>query len=273
MSVEIHPMAVVDPAARLGENVSIGPFCSVGPQVELGDGVRLVSHVAIAGRTSVGAGTVVYPFAALGHAPQDLKYRGEDTALVIGANNVIRESVTIHVGTAHGRGITTVGDNGLFMANTHIAHDCIVGNHVIMANCATLGGHVVLGDYVFLSGLVGVHQFVRIGEHAFVGGVARVERDVIPFGMVLDEMGALTGLNLVGLKRRGFQRSDIHLLRAAYRRLFHGGGEMADRLKELEREHGGVPVIRQLLDYIEEQGPRKILLPRGSAADFDDDGA
>lgn len=249
----------------------MGPFCSVGPDVVLGDWVTLTSHVCVTGRTELGAGTTVYPFAALGHAPQDLKYRGEETRLVIGSGNVIRESVTIHVGTAQGRGETRVGDNCLFMANTHVAHDCIVGNHVIMANCATLGGHVVVGHYAFLSGLVGVHQHVRIGEHAFVGGLCRVERDVIPFGMVLYDR--LSGLNLIGLKRRGFDRADIHLLRAAYRRLFHGDGEMADRLAELEAQHGAAPVIRQLLDYIGEKGPRKILLPGGVDTDRADHGA
>jgi UDP-N-acetylglucosamine acyltransferase len=187
---EIHPTALVDPAAALSEDVTIGPYCVVGPGVELGAGVRLDSHVVVVGRTTLGDGCRVFPFACLGHRPQDLKYRGEDTRLVIGRNNQIREHVTMHPGTAGGGGVTRVGDDGLYMAGIHVAHDCRVGNGVIMANDATLGGHVEVQDHAYLGGLCAVHQFVRIGRQAMIGGLAGVEQDVIPYGMVLDQLAA-----------------------------------------------------------------------------------
>ncbi|NBC94792.1 MAG: acyl-ACP--UDP-N-acetylglucosamine O-acyltransferase, partial [Deinococcus-Thermus bacterium] len=246
MTVDVHPSAVVDPSATLGDAVRIGPFCVVGPEVSLGDGVVLESHVVVAGRTTIGAGTRVYPFASLGHAPQDLKYAGEASELVIGRNTVIREHVTMNPGTAGGGLITRVGDGCLLMMSSHVAHDCHIGNHVILANNATLGGHVHVGDHAILGGLSAVHQFVRIGDHAFVGGMAGVERDVIPYGMVIGERGWLGGLNLVGLKRHGFDRRAIHGLRAAFRELFQGEGALVDRIPAVADTYGDIPAVQHL---------------------------
>lgn len=264
MTVTIHPSAIVDPAAKLGEGVSIGPFCVVGPDVTLGDGVRLVSHVAVDGRTSIGAETVIYPFASIGHRPQDLKFHGEPSELVIGARNQIREHVTMNPGTEGGGMITRVGDDGLFMMGTHVAHDCIVGDHVIMANNATLGGHVTLGDYVIIGGLSAVRQFVRIGSHAMIGGMSGVENDVIPFGLVMGDRARLAGLNLVGLERRGFKKDDIHALRAAYRMLFGPEGTFAERVDEVGRDFGERALISDVLSFIRAKEARSLCQPRES---------
>ncbi|KAA0581249.1 acyl-ACP--UDP-N-acetylglucosamine O-acyltransferase [Azospirillum sp. B21] len=264
MTVTIHPSAIVDPAARLGEGVDIGPFCVVGPDVTLGDGVRLVSHVAVDGRTSIGAETVIYPFASIGHRPQDLKFHGEPSELVIGARNQIREHVTMNPGTEGGGMITRVGDDGLFMMGSHVAHDCIVGDHVIMANNATLGGHVTLGDYVIIGGLSAVRQFVRIGSHAMIGGMSGVENDVIPFGLVMGDRARLAGLNLVGLERRGFKKDDIHALRAAYRMLFGPEGTFAERVEEVGRDFGERALISDVLSFIRAKEARSLCQPRES---------
>ncbi|SMF73832.1 acyl-[acyl-carrier-protein]--UDP-N-acetylglucosamine O-acyltransferase [Azospirillum oryzae] len=264
MTVTIHPSAIVDPAAKLGEGVNIGPFCVVGPDVTLGDGVRLVSHVAIDGRTSIGAETVIYPFASIGHRPQDLKFHGEPSELVIGARNQIREHVTMNPGTEGGGMITRVGDDGLFMMGSHVAHDCIVGDHVIMANNATLGGHVTLGDYVIIGGLSAVRQFVRIGSHAMIGGMSGVENDVIPFGLVMGDRARLAGLNLVGLERRGFKKDDIHALRAAYRMLFGPEGTFAERVEEVGRDFGERALISDVLSFIRAKEARSLCQPRES---------
>jgi len=250
MTVTIHPSAIVDPAAKLGEGVSVGPFCVVGPNVELGDGVRLVSHVAVDGRTRIGAGTEIYPFASIGHRPQDLKFHGEPSELVIGARNQIREHVTMNPGTEGGGMLTRVGDDGLFMMGSHVAHDCMVGNNVILANNATLGGHVTLGDYVIIGGLSAVRQFVRIGAHAMIGGMSGVENDVIPFGLVMGDRARLAGLNLVGLERRGFKKDDIHALRAAYRMLFGPEGTFAERVDGVGRDFGDRALIADVLTFI-----------------------
>ena len=262
MSANIHPSAVVDAAARLGTGVEIGPFCVVGPHVVLGDYVRLVSHVCVDGRTTIGEGTVVYPFASLGHAPQDLKYKGEASELIIGRRNRIRENVTMNIGTEGGGMVTRVGDGGLFMVGVHIGHDCQVGDNVIFANNATLGGHVMVGDHAVLGGLSAVHQFVRIGPHAMIGGMSGVEADVIPYGLVKGDRAFLAGLNLVGLQRRGFAKDDIHALRAAFRQLFEGEGQMADRIADVTAEVGSVPVVADLLAFLNDRGSRALTLPR-----------
>ncbi|CAO3353529.1 acyl-ACP--UDP-N-acetylglucosamine O-acyltransferase [Azospirillum palustre] len=264
MTVTIHPSAIVDPAAKLGEGVDIGPFCVVGPDVTLDDGVRLVSHVAVDGRTSIGADTVIYPFASIGHRPQDLKFHGEPSELVIGARNQIREHVTMNPGTEGGGMITRVGDDGLFMMGSHVAHDCVVGDHVIMANNATLGGHVTLGDYVIIGGLSAVRQFVRIGSHAMIGGMSGVENDVIPFGLVMGDRARLAGLNLVGLERRGFKKDDIHALRAAYRMLFGPEGTFAERVDGVGRDFGERALISDVLSFIRAKEARSLCQPRES---------
>ncbi|MBK4215770.1 acyl-ACP--UDP-N-acetylglucosamine O-acyltransferase [Paracoccus caeni] len=209
----IHPTAVIEDGAQIGAGVEIGPFCVVGPQVRLADGVVLKSHVAITGDTSVGPGTVIFPFASIGEVPQDLKFKGEDVRLEIGARNRIREYVTMNPGTEGGGGVTRVGDDGLFMAGAHVAHDCQIGNRVILVNNASVAGHCVLEDDVIVGGLSGVHQWVRIGRGAMIGAVCMVTADVIPYGLVQGPRGHLDGLNLVGLKRRGATRADIAALR------------------------------------------------------------
>jgi UDP-N-acetylglucosamine acyltransferase len=235
MSALIHPTAIVDPHARLKEGVEIGPYCVVGRNVQLDEGVKLLSHVVVEGHTQIGSGTQIFPFAAIGLPPQDLKYKGEASHLIIGRQNTIREYVTMNSGTEGGGMVTRVGDGGLFMVNVHIAHDCQVGNRVIFANGATLGGHVVVGDDVVIGGGAMVHQFVRIGEQAMIGGMSGVEGDVIPFGLVKGERAYLDGLNHVGLRRRGVDKAVIHQLMQTYQSLFTKGDErpFAVRLEAL----------------------------------------
>ncbi|MBE7219585.1 MAG: acyl-ACP--UDP-N-acetylglucosamine O-acyltransferase [Caulobacteraceae bacterium] len=258
----IHPMAVVEPGARLGAGVTVGPFCTVGAEVVLGDGVTLVSHVAVAGRTTVGPRTRIFPFASIGHEPQDLKYRGEPSTLAIGADCLIREGVTMNPGTAHGGLATRVGDNSVFLANSHVAHDCQVGNHVIFSNNVMLAGHCRVADHVILGGGAAVHQFVRIGRNAFVGGMAGVEHDVIPYGMALGNRAYLAGLNVVGLKRRGFSREQIHELRRAYRSLFAPEGTLKERVADVAEGFGGAAEVAEILDFIREGGDRAVCVPR-----------
>ncbi len=262
----IHPTAIVEPGARLGEEVTIGPYCTVGPEVELGEGVSLTSHVVVAGRTAIGPNTRIYPFASIGHPPQDLKYKGESSQLVIGANNVIREYVTMNPGTEGGGMVTQVGNNGLFMIGAHVAHDCKIGNHVIMANNATLAGHVEVGDWAILGGLSAVHQFVRVGHHAMIGGMSGVEYDVIPYGSVMGDRARLSGLNVVGLKRRRFSREDIHALRAAYRLLFAQEGAMAERLADVEAMFGDNKPVMDIVNFIRFDSSRSMCQPRAEHA-------
>ncbi|QQR68466.1 MAG: acyl-ACP--UDP-N-acetylglucosamine O-acyltransferase [Alphaproteobacteria bacterium] len=263
-SASLHPTAVVDPAARLGEGVEIGPYCCVGPHAELGANVRLISHVVIHGRTRIGEGTVVWPFASLGTPPQDLKYHGEESELIIGPRNSIREQVTMNPGTEGGGMVTRIGSDGLFMIGAHVAHDCQVGDHVIMANNASIAGHVCVGDHVILGGHAGVRQFVRIGAHAMIGGMSGVENDVIPFGLVMGERAALAGLNIVGLERRNFAREDIALLRRAYRALFAPEGTMNERLEAVERDFADHPLVGQVVAFMRERSGNALCQPRGS---------
>ncbi len=257
----IHPTAIVSPGAQLGQDVEIGAFCTVGPRVQLADGVRLVSHVVVEGATSVGTGTTVHPFAVLGGAPQHLAHKGEDTRLVIGERNVIREHVTMHTGTIGGGGVTTVGSDSLYMVGAHVAHDCVVGDRVTFANNATLGGHVVIGDFVFMGGLCAVHQFTRIGRYSFVGGGGVVTKDIIPYGSVWGNHAHLEGLNLVGLKRRGFTREAINALRAAYRLLFADEGTFQERLDDVVEAHAGTPEVMEIVDFIRAEANRPLCLP------------
>ncbi len=234
MIQKIHPSAVIEDGATLGSNVQVGPFCHVGKDVVLHDNVILHSHAVVVGNSIVGEGTEIFSFAAVGHVPQDLKFTGEMTKLEIGANCKIREHATLHPGTEGGGGVTRVGDNCLLMVGAHVAHDCHVGNHVIMANNATLAGHVTVGDHTVIGGLSAVHQFVSIGQHAMIGGMSGVENDVIPYGTVTGERAHLSGLNLVGLKRRGFDKTDINALRAAYKTLFADEGTLEERVASVE---------------------------------------
>jgi UDP-N-acetylglucosamine acyltransferase len=260
---QIHPTAIVERGARLADSVSIGPFCHVGAKVDLGEGVELLSHVVVAGHTTIGDGTRIFPFASIGHQPQDLKYKGEPSRLVIGRNNIIREQVTMNPGTEGGGMMTRVGDGCLFMVGVHVAHDCIIGDHVIMANNATLAGHVVVGDYAVFGGLSAAHQFVRVGQHAMIGGVTGVERDVIPYGSALGDRARLSGLNIVGMQRRGYTRDEIQALRTAYQMLFQAeNGTFADRVEEMARQFGEVRPVRDVLDFIRADSSRGLCQPK-----------
>jgi len=258
----IHPTAVVDGRARLAEGVEIGPYSLIGPDASLSPGVRVGGHVVIDGHTEIGEGCVIHPFAILGAPPQHAGHKGETTRLVVGARNVIREHVTMHCGTSAGRGVTRVGSDGFFMVGVHVGHDCIVGDGVTMANSATLGGHVEVGDQVIMGGLSAVHQFTRIGRHAFVGGMAGVNHDVIPFGNVWGNHAHLEGLNLVGLKRRGFSREAINTLRAAYRLLFAEEGTFQERLEDTAAAYAGSPEVMEIIDFIRADSSRPLTTPQ-----------
>ena len=260
---QIHSNAIIAPGATLADDVVIGPYCVVGARVELGAGVRLMAHVVVEGRTTIGEGTRIFPFASIGFEPQDLKYRGEDSALIIGRNNTIREHVTMNPGTEGGGMVTRVGDHGLFMVGAHVAHDCQIGDHVIMANNATLAGHVVVEDYALLGGLSAVHQFVRIGRHAMIGGMSGVERDVIPYGQVMGDRARLSGLNIIGMQRHGFSREDIQGLRSAYQFLFSAEGTFNDRVKEAADRFGGIRPVDDMIAFIRADSSRAICQPKG----------
>ncbi len=258
----IHPSSVIEISAEIGANVRIGPFCHVGPNVKLADNVELLSHVVVHGRTNIGPGTRIFPFASIGHQPQDLKFHGELSTLDVGANCIIREGVTMNPGTEHGGLRTIVGDNCTLLANSHVAHDCKMGNNVILSNNVMLAGHTTIGSFVIMGGGSAVHQFVRIGDHAFVGGLAGVENDVIPYGMALGNRANLAGLNLVGLRRRGFQREAIHSLRRAYRLLFAAEGTLKERLEDVAAEFSDHPQVHEILDFIRAGGDRALCTPR-----------
>ncbi|MEM9754430.1 MAG: acyl-ACP--UDP-N-acetylglucosamine O-acyltransferase [Pseudomonadota bacterium] len=260
-SARIHASAVVEEGAVVGPDCEIGPFCLVGPEAVLGPGVRLKSHVVVTGWTEIGAETEIFPFAVVGEIPQDKKFSGERTRLTIGARNRIREGVTINTGTAGGGGITRVGDDGLFLANCHIAHDAQVGDRVVMVNCASLAGHCVVGDDVIIGGLSGVHQHVRIGRGAIIGAVTMVTHDVIPYGLVHASRGVLEGLNLVGLKRRGVAKEDITALRAAFQALAQGEGSFVQRAERLSGEKPGSRYVRDVVDFVLAASDRSFLTP------------
>jgi UDP-N-acetylglucosamine acyltransferase len=257
----IHPLALVEDGARLGAGVKVGPFCHVGPEVELGDGVELISHVSVTGATSIGARTRVFPHAALGGAPQDLKHRGPRTTLTIGADCQIRENFTAHCGTEHGGGRTVIGDRCFLMANSHVAHDCRIGNGVIMANGSVMGGHCEIGDGVILSGLVAIHQFVRIGRGAMIGGGAMVAGDVIPFAMAQGDRATLRGLNVVGLRRAGATHSEIAGLRQAYRMLFDRAHPVAENVARVRESFAGHARVAEVLDFFTARAKRIFTVP------------
>lgn len=260
-SASIHPTAVIEEGATIGPDCRIGAYCVVGPEVEIGAGTVLHSHVAVAGRTRLGTENQIFPFASIGHVPQDLKFHGEDVELVIGSRNRIREHVTMNPGTGAGGGITRVGDDNLFMVAVHVAHDCIIGNNVIMANNATLGGHVIVEDFVVLGGLAAVHQFVRLGRGSMIGGLAGVVADVIPYGSVMGERAHLAGLNLVGLKRRGAGRADIHGLRGAFAEMFEGEGTLQERVARAGEKHAGNPLVAEIAAFVTTESSRSFTVP------------
>jgi len=268
VAAEIHPSSVVAPGARLGAGVKIGPFCTVGEHVELGEGVELVSHVSLAGQTNIGARTKIHPFAALGHPPQDLKYRGEESTLAIGADCTIREGVTANPGTSGGGMRTIIGDRCVLLAQAHVGHDSRIGDDVILSNNVMIAGHVRIGDFAILSGGVAVHQFARVGAHAFIGGVTGLEGDLVPFGLAFGNRAHLAGLNLVGLRRRNFSRETIANLQSAYRIVFDGEPPLAARIDELESALGADPHVAELVAFLREGGDRPLCRPRrGAIAD------
>lgn len=261
---KIHASSDISADAKIGSNVEIGPFCQVGPNVEIGDNVKLHSHVVLCGQTSIGDDCEIYPFASLGKIPQVANFIDpeQQSKLIIGKNNRIREHVTMHSGTEHGGWVTKVGDNGLFMAGSHIAHDCILGDDIIFANNATLGGHCTIGDGAILGGLTAVHQFVRIGHKAFIGGMSGVEHDVIPYGMAIGHRAGLGGLNIVGLKRSGFSREDIHQLRNAYQDIFADKGTLKERVAQVEKDYKDNECVQEMLDFIRNESSRALCVPR-----------
>lgn len=263
----VHASACVEQGARLAAGVEIGPFCHVGPKVALGEGVCLISHVSVAGDTHIGARTRLFPFASIGHQPQDLKYRGEAVRLRIGEDCLIREGVTVNPGTAGGGSQTTVGSRCTLMANAHVGHDCTLGDDIILSNNVMLGGHCQIGDFASIGGGAAAHQYVRIGAHAFIGGLAGLDKDVIPYGIALGDRAALAGLNVVGLKRRGFSHESLHDLRRAYRALFAAEGTLKKRIEEAAAEFSGHAEVEQILDFLREGGERPICMPRAGKED------
>lgn len=261
----IDASARVERGAELGRGVSVGPYCVIGPNVVLGDGCRLVAHVHIAGHTSVGAGTVIYPFASLGTPPQSVKYRGGPTRLVVGAHCEIREGVTLNTGTEDDRGVTSVGDKCFLMVGSHVGHDCVVGDHVTMANNVVLGGHVQVGDNVFFGGQAAVHQFVRIGEGAMIGGLSGLRSDLIPYGYAIGQLADLVGLNVVGLKRRGVTRPQMHKIREAYRALFFGPGHFRERMERVVETYASDPMVGRIVAFIRAGGSRPLMKPASTA--------
>lgn len=257
----VHPTALVASGAQLDEGVVIGPYCIVGEGVKLGRNVRLTSHVVVEGVTDVGEDTIIHAFANIGGPPQHLAHKGEPTELRIGPRNIIREHVTFHTGTASGRGVTTIGADGLYMVGSHVAHDCIVGDQVVLAKGATLGGHVEMGDFVFMGGLAAIHQFSRVGRYAFIGGLAAVTKDVIPYGSVWGNHAHLEGLNLVGLKRRGFGRETISAMRGAYRLLMADEGTFQERLEDTAQTFGNVPEVMEIVNFVRADANRPLCLP------------
>jgi UDP-N-acetylglucosamine acyltransferase len=267
MSASVHPTAIVEPGAKLGDGVTIGPYCVVGSDVTLGEGCELYSHVVIAGRTTIGPRAKIFPFASVGHRPQDLKYAGEPSTLEIGSDVTVREHVTINPGTAGGGMVTRIGDHCLIMIGVHIGHDCIIGNNCVLSNNVTFAGHCTIGDYVVMSGYSGSTQFTRIGSHAFVGGLTKLEKDLIPYGTAVGNPAELSGLNLVGLKRRGFDREAIHNLRTAYRMIFASEGTLRERVEDAAAIFPNDVLVQDVVKFIIDAKDHPLTLPRNGHAD------
>ena len=261
MSIEVHPTAIVAPGAELAAGVSIGPYSIIGEHVRIGPRTSLLSHVVIEGHTTIGSDCVIRNFANLGGPPHHTGYQGEPTELIIGDRNRIWEHVTMHIGTPTSGGVTRVGNDGMFMATSHVGHDCAVGDNVILAHSATLGGHVYVGDHVMVSGLAAVHQYCRVGRFSFIGGLAAVTKDVIPYGLVWGNHAHLEGLNLVGLKRRNFSRETISALRSAYRQLFAEEGTFQERIDDAAATFCASAPVMEIIDFIRADASRPLCLP------------
>jgi UDP-N-acetylglucosamine acyltransferase len=261
----IHPTAVIAPGAEIGNGAKIGPYCMIGAEVRLGDDCELLSHVVVAGRTTIGPRTRIFPFASIGHQPQDLKYKGELTTLAVGSDCLIREGVTMNPGTVGGRMTTVVGDHCAFLANSHVGHDSRVGNHVVFSNNVMLAGHCTVGDYAIIGGGAAVHQFARVGAHSFIGGMSGLENDLIPYGMAVGNRARLSGLNIIGLQRRGFSRETIRDLRRAYRLLFADEGTLMERLDDVASEFADHTIVQEIVAFIRAGGKRALCTPRDGA--------
>ena len=251
MTTEIHATAIVDKEALIDENVFIGPFCTVGRGAQIKTGSRLVSHVVVEGKTEIGEGCQIYPFASIGFPPQDIKYKGEETGVKIGNNNIIREYVTVHRASVGGHGVTTIGNNNFLLAYVHVAHDCTIGNNVVLVNLATLAGHVVVEDYAYIGGIVAIHQFTRIGAYAMVGGFSGIGQDIPPYTMASGPRAKLFGLNTVGLKRHGFADATIAELKKAYKILFREKHTLKEAIKKVQAELPYTDEIKHLIEFIE----------------------
>ena len=267
MNKNIHPTAVIHSNAKIANTVKIGPYCVIGENVTLHDNITLMSHVCIEGLTEIGEGTKIFPFASIGHEPQDLKFGGEKSRVVIGKNNKIREYVTIQPGTEGDKMETRVGDNCLLMVSSHVAHDCVIGNNVILANCATLAGHVRVGDFAIIGGLSAVHQFVRIGAHSIIGGMSGIAADVIPYGSAMGDRANLAGLNIIGMKRRNFDRETIHELRKVYTILFvEDYDNLEKRIEAVQQEYSSNKTIMEIIEFLKAESGRSICLPKDKKA-------
>ena len=259
MAALIHPTAIIEPGARIADGASVGPWCHVGAHVVIEAGATLVSHVVADGHTSIGADAVLHPFCTVGLPPQDLKYRGEPTRCEIGARTQVREHCSIHRGTVTGSGVTIVGADCLLMAVVHIAHDCVLGDGVIIANNVVMGGHVEIGAGAVIGGSAALHQFVRIGRAAMVGGVSGVEADVVPFGSVIGNRARLAGLNIIGLRRRGVDRTQLHTIRSAFRGLFSGAAVFTQRVETVRAQWGADPYVAEMLAFIDQPSRRGLI--------------
>jgi len=267
----VHPTAIVEDGASIADDVTVGPFTVIGPEVTLAEGVTVGSHAIVTGRTTVGPRTRISSHVFIGGEPQDLSYKGEDTGVTLGADCVVREHATIHRGTSRGRGVTTLGDRCFLMVGSHVAHDCIVGDHAILTNNALLGGHSQIGEYAILGGASAVQQFTRIGAHCFVGGLVGVAHDIVPYAMTVGHRAVIAGVNVRGLKRRGFDTEAIHAIRAAYRAFFQTSGPRADRIAAVEQEFAGVPAVGAITTFLRVSGDRPLTLLRQTGIGNGDD--
>ena len=262
---KVHPTAVIEDGASIADDVEVGAFAVIGPDVKIGNGAKIHPHVIISGHTTLGDGCEVFPFATLGEPPQDLKYADEPTELVIGSGTLIREHVTVHRGTPQGNKITRIGSNCFLMVDSHVAHDCVLGDNVVLINQATLAGHCEVGDFTIVGGLSALHQFVRVGKHSFVAGMTGIEHDIIPFGLAkgILRRAHLTGLNLVGMKRRGFSREDIHAVRESYREIFEGPTDsIRERVEAVAERFSGIAAVQEIVDFVRARPDRNLCLPQ-----------
>jgi len=259
----IHQTAIIESSVVIGDLVEIGPYCILKDNVILGNGVKLHSHICISGNTSIGSKTEIFPFASIGNKPQDLKYAGENSHLIIGENNIIREYVTIHPGTKHGLMKTVIGDNCLFMVGCHIAHDCLIGDRVILANNVAIAGHVVIENNVIVGGLSGVHQFVKIGKYSMIGGMTAVRENVVPYSTVVGPKGILEGVNSIGMKRAHFEKSEVEAVNLIFKKIFFDqDGVIDERIEEVAESFGFSAAVKDVLNFIKENKQRAICMPK-----------